>query len=82
MSPERKQEVRSNILIAVATFLVTFTAAWGATVQRIAQLERDVASVYSEVGQFRVIASRLEIAAARMEQIVLDYDRRISRLEK
>jgi hypothetical protein len=81
MSPERKQELKCNLIIICLTGLISFTAAWGATMQRVSTTERDIADAIRRIDNFQQVAIRLEIAAGRMEQIAMDYDRRISRLE-
>jgi hypothetical protein len=81
MSPERKQELKYNLVIIILTGLVSFGTAWGATMHRVSTIERDIADAMRRINDFQNVAVRLEIAAGRMEQIAMDYDRRISRLE-
>jgi hypothetical protein len=74
MTQAQKENIGINVVIIIATALVTGAITWGANAQRITYLEREVSDI-------RPILMRIDRTLSTIEQSGRECQRRVERLE-
>jgi len=74
MTQAQKESIGMNIVVIIATALVTGAITWGANSQRITYLEREVSDI-------RPLLMRIDRTLSTIEQSGRECQRRIDRVE-
>ena len=72
---EKATDRAVNIIAIIVTALVTGAVTWGATVQRVSYVEREISDI-------RPILMRIDRTLSTLEQSGRETSRRLERLEK